>query len=154
MGGQWLYVKLSTVLPGVLVSTTCFSLKLVGTECAGERGAALSLKNLLCLLHRLYFLPSCVQVSESQRWALMEFITHLSTYDWEAVALDLQLLGFIPQGVSTKGWTAGCRKQKLLRHCCWDSYHKGMRRTVPVENVLGKARVALRRCCRTAYHKG
>ena len=43
--------------------------------------------------------PPLLQVTEEQRWALLEFIAHLSTEDWEAMTVDLQCLGFIPQSV-------------------------------------------------------
>ena len=39
------------------------------------------------------------QITEEQRWAILEFIAHLSTEDWEAMTVDLQCLGFIPQSV-------------------------------------------------------
>ena len=42
-------------------------------------------------------------MTEDQRWALLEFIAHLSTEDWEAMTMDLKTLGFIPQEV----WVCG-----------------------------------------------
>ncbi|GFH20919.1 protein kinase domain-containing protein, partial [Haematococcus lacustris] len=39
------------------------------------------------------------EVSEDQRWALMEYIAHLATSNWVEVAKDLQRLGFIAPGV-------------------------------------------------------
>jgi aarF domain-containing kinase len=39
-------------------------------------------------------------VTEGQRWALVSYIAHLTTEDWEALAFDLRELGFIPEGVS------------------------------------------------------
>ncbi len=45
---------------------------------------------------------SPLQVTEAQRWALLEYIAHLSTRDWEALAFDLQVLGFIPPDVDPR----------------------------------------------------
>jgi tyrosine-protein phosphatase YwqE len=45
-------------------------------------------------LFLLYFL----QVTESQQYALIEYISHLVNNDFEAVAKDLFVLGFIPEG--------------------------------------------------------
>ena len=38
------------------------------------------------------------EVTEAQRIALVEFIAHLITENWEAVCTDLVTLGFIPPG--------------------------------------------------------
>lgn len=40
-----------------------------------------------------------VQVSEDQRIALVEFITHLTTEDWPAIVTDMISLGFLPHGL-------------------------------------------------------
>ena len=40
-----------------------------------------------------------VQVSEDQRIALVEFITHLTLEDWVGVANDMVTLGFMPDGL-------------------------------------------------------
>ncbi|GAX81708.1 hypothetical protein CEUSTIGMA_g9136.t1 [Chlamydomonas eustigma] len=41
-------------------------------------------------------------VTEDQRWAILEYIAHLSTENWGALAVDLQRLGFIPLSVDVK----------------------------------------------------
>lgn len=38
------------------------------------------------------------QVTEGQQYALIEYISHLVNNDFEAVANDLVVLGFIPEG--------------------------------------------------------
>ncbi len=43
--------------------------------------------------------PSHVQVTAEQRWALVEFIAHMTSEDWPATTRDLQRLGFIPPQV-------------------------------------------------------
>ncbi|GAX76281.1 hypothetical protein CEUSTIGMA_g3726.t1 [Chlamydomonas eustigma] len=42
------------------------------------------------------------EVTEDQRWAILEYIAHLSTENWAALAVDLQRLGFIPLAVDVK----------------------------------------------------
>ncbi|KXZ45805.1 hypothetical protein GPECTOR_50g599 [Gonium pectorale] len=42
------------------------------------------------------------EITPEQRLALVEYIAHLSTQDWEALAGDLQTLGFIPPEVDTR----------------------------------------------------
>ena len=38
------------------------------------------------------------EVTPEQSIALVEYIAHLSVEDWDAVAVDLRKLGFIPPG--------------------------------------------------------
>ncbi|GLC71027.1 hypothetical protein PLESTF_001062300 [Pleodorina starrii] len=42
------------------------------------------------------------EVTPEQRLALVEYIAHLSTQDWEKLAVDLQTLGFIPPSVDPR----------------------------------------------------
>ncbi|KAG2502091.1 hypothetical protein HYH03_000583 [Edaphochlamys debaryana] len=42
------------------------------------------------------------EVTPEQRLALVEYIAHLSTQDWEKLAVDLQTLGFIPPEVNPR----------------------------------------------------
>ena len=39
------------------------------------------------------------QVTPDQRLALVEYLAHLTTADWDGCARDLQKLGFIPEEV-------------------------------------------------------
>ena len=42
------------------------------------------------------------EVTPEQSIALVEYIAHLSVEDWDAVAVDLRKLGFIPPGGSER----------------------------------------------------
>ena len=72
-------------------------------------------------------------MTEDQRWALLEFIAHISTEDWEAMTMDLKTLGFIPQEVC--GYRRGCYTLKIPMVCIKRTFHAWQDSCVPPQNL-------------------
>lgn len=46
-----------------------------------------------------FIFPSASKVAEDQRYALLEYVSHLTAKDYEATLDDLIVLGFIPKEI-------------------------------------------------------
>lgn len=76
------------------------------------------------------------KVTEEQKYALIEFITHLWIEDWNAVATDLEHLGFLPADSASKNDE---RLVAILKKIFGDMVHGGGLRVNQITKELDAA---------------
>lgn len=76
------------------------------------------------------------EVTEQQRYALIEFITHLWMEDWDAIAVDLEHLQFLPEGSTEE---ANAELREVLQKIFGDMVHGDGLRVNKITRELDQA---------------